>query len=154
MALSTKMEGSEVFSAPWRRRTRVRRDFHGMIVQGLVGLPLFQIISSHILWKEVLIKSIKEHMWYSWSCCPKLCCCICSALQLVTVKWENKISELCNAKSANPSPTEKQAQCTWSAIVGKVKFSSTVLLNFIMRIIFLKKENIISGKSLLILGKK
>lgn len=118
----TLMEGSEVFSAPWRWRTRVRRDLHGIVVQGLVGLPQFQIISSHVFWKEVLIKSVKKHMWYLWSCYPKLYCCTHSALQLVTVKSENKISEPCTSKTANPSPTEKQEQCTCNAVVGKVKY--------------------------------
>lgn len=107
MAFCTLMESSEVFSAPWRWRTHVRRDLHGMIVQGLVGLPLFQIILSHILWEEVLIKSIKEHMCYLWSCYPKLYYCICCALQLVIVKWENKISELCTSKTANSPPQKK-----------------------------------------------
>lgn len=122
MAFCTLMVDSEVFSAPWRWRARVRRDLHGITVQGLVGLPQFQIISSHKFWKEVLIKSVKKHMWYLGSCYPKPYCCICSALQLVTVKSENKMSELCNSKTANPSPTKKQAQCTCNAEVGKVKY--------------------------------
>lgn len=64
MVFCTLMEGSEVFPASWRWRTHIRRDLHGMVVQGLAGLPQFQIIPSHLLRKEVLIKSIKEHMWY------------------------------------------------------------------------------------------
>lgn len=45
-------------------------------------------LSSNLItytWKEELIKSIKEHMWYLWSYYPKLYCCICYALQLVIV---------------------------------------------------------------------